>query len=218
MSNLQARKKLLEMQRGYFVETQDDDTLLYAGFSKETARSYIDSFEKYLEDNKDSMEALRIIYNSEDTVITHTMLVELRDRLLAESSLYSAYHIWQNYKILDDEGSVDELDSKENVNALTNLIQIVRYAYKKNLKLTSLLNGYTQKFSLYCGQQQRVLSEAQKGIMKQIADYIIGDGAITPAELNTVDTDLWRSAIMSFGAPVLTDEMQTLSKFILRAA
>ncbi len=218
MSNLQARKKLLEMQRGYFVETQDDDTLLYAGFSKETARSYIDSFEKYLEDNKDSMEALRIIYNSEDTVITHTMLVELRDRLLAESSLYSAYHIWQNYKILDEEGSVDELDSKENVNALTNLIQIVRYAYKKNLKLTSLLNGYTQKFSLYCGQQQRVLSEAQKGIMKQIADYIIGDGAITPAELNTVDTDLWRSAIMSFGAPVLTDEMQTLSKFILRAA
>lgn len=218
MSNLQARKKLLEMQRGYFVETQDDDTLLYAGFSKETARSYIDSFEKYLEDNKDSMEALRIIYNSEDAVITHTMLVELRDRLLAESSLYSAYHIWQNYKILDEEGSVDELDSKENVNALTNLIQIVRYAYKKNLKLTSLLNGYTQKFSLYCGQQQRVLSEAQKGIMKQIADYIIGDGAITPAELNTVDTDLWRSAIMSFGAPVLTDEMQTLSKFILRAA
>jgi type I restriction enzyme R subunit len=218
MSNLQARKKLLEMQRGYFVETQDDDTLLYAGFSKETARSYIDSFEKYLEDNKDSMEALRIIYNSEDTVITHTMLVELRDRLLAESSLYSAYHIWQNYKILDEEGSVDELDSKGNVNALTNLIQIVRYAYKKNLKLTSLLNGYTQKFSLYCGQQQRVLSEAQKGIMKQIADYIIGDGAITPAELNTVDTDLWRSAIMSFGAPVLTDEMQTLSKFILRAA
>lgn len=218
MSNLQARKKLLEMQRGYYVETQDNDTLLYAGFSKETARSYIDAFEKYLEDNKDSMEALRIIYNSEDTIITHTMLVELRDRLLAESSQYSAYRIWQNYKILDEDGSVDELDGKANVNALTNLIQIVRYAYKKNRKLTSLLNGYAQKFSLYCGQQQRVLSEAQKDIMKQIADYIIGDGAITPAELNTVDTDLWRRAIMSFGAPVLTDEMQTLSKFILRAA
>jgi type I restriction enzyme R subunit len=218
ISNLQARKKLLEMQRGYFVEAQDNDMILYSGFSKETARSYIETFEKYLEDNKDGMEALRIIYNSEDTIITHTMLVELRDRLLAESSQYSAYRIWQNYKILDEEGNVEELNSKDNVNALTNLIQIVRYAYRKNQKLTSLLNGYSQRFSLYCGQAQRVLSEAQKNIMKQIADYIIGDGAITMEELNTVDTDLWRSAITSFGAPVLKDEIQTLSKFILKAA
>ena len=38
---------------------------------------------KYLEDNKDDIEALRIIYNSEDKVITHDMLLELRDRLLS---------------------------------------------------------------------------------------------------------------------------------------
>ena len=54
--------------------------------------------------------------------------------------------------------------------------------------------------------------------MKQIADYIISDGAITTADLNQNDPDLWRKAITSFGAPLLATEMQTLSKYILRVA
>ena len=218
LGNLQARNKLLEMQRGYLVETDDDDQVLYAGFSKESAKTYIENFEKYLEDHKDDIEALRIIYNSEDTVITHDMLMELRDRLLSESRQYGVYQIWKNYKLLDEQGDVEVLDGKANVNVLTNLIQIVRYAYKKNQKLTSLINGYAQRFSLYCGQNQRVLSEEQKDIMQQIADYIIHDGAITVMELNETDTELWKKAVKSFGGKTLASEMETLSKFILKVA
>ena len=215
IGNLQARNKLLEMQRGYMVESDDRDKVLYAGFSKESARTYIENFEKYLEDNKDSIEALRIIYNSEDIVITHEMLIELRDRLLAESRQYGVYQIWKN---LDEQGDVEVLDGKENVNALTNLIQIVRYAYKKNSKLTSLINGYAQRFTLYCGQAQRVLTEDQKDIMQQIAEYIINDGAIMVMELNETDTELWKRAVKSFGGAALASEIQTLSKFILKVA
>lgn len=218
IGNLQARNKLLEMQRGYMVESGDDDKVLYAGFSKESAKTYIENFEKYLEDNKDSIEALRIIYNSEDTLITHEMLMELQDRLLAESRQYGAYQIWKNYKLLDEQGDVEALDGKANVNALTNLIQIVRYAYKKNQKLTSLINGYAQRFSLYCGRAQRVLTEDQKDIMQQIAEYIINDGAITVMELNETDTELWKRAVKSFGGATLASEIQTLSKFILKVA
>ena len=218
IGNLQARNKLLEMQRGYMVESGDDDKVLYAGFSKESAKTYIENFEKYLDDNKDSIEALRIIYNSEDTLITHEMLMKLQDRLLAESRQYGAYQIWKNYKLLDEQGDVEALDGKANVNALTNLIQIVRYAYKKNQKLTSLINGYAQRFSLYCGRAQRVLTEDQKDIMQQIAEYIINDGAITVMELNETDTELWKRAVKSFGGATLASEIQTLSKFILKVA
>lgn len=218
IGNLQARNKLLEMQRGYMVKSGDDDKVLYAGFSKESAKTYIENFEKYLDDNKDSIEALRIIYNSEDTLITHEMLMELQDRLLAESRQYGAYQIWKNYKLLDEQGDVEALDGKANVNALTNLIQIVRYAYKKNQKLTSLINGYAQRFSLYCGRAQRVLTEDQKDIMQQIAEYIINDGAITVMELNETDTELWKRAVKSFGGATLASEIQTLSKFILKVA
>ena len=217
--SIPARRKLLEMQRGYVVRTEDDpDELIYAGFSKETAKTFIENFERYLEENKDSIEALRIIYNSEDTVITHGMLVELRDRLLAESRQYGVYQIWKNYKVLDDTGDVDELDVKTNINALTNLIQIVRYAYKKNQKLTSLIKGYAQRFSLYCGQAQRVLTEDQKEIMRQIAEFVINDGAINVMELNEIDTDLWRRGVISLTAPVLAEEMQAMARFLLKAA
>lgn len=218
IGNLQARNKLLEMQRGYLVETGDDDKVLYAGFSKESAKTYIENFEKYLEDHKDDIEALRIIYNSEDKAITHEMLMELRDRLLSESRQYSVYQIWKNYKLLDEQGDVEALDGKANVNVLTNLIQIVRYAYKKSQKLTSLINGYASRFSLYCGQNQRILTEEQKDIMQQIAEYIINDGAITVMELNETDTELWKKAVKSFGGKTLASEIQTLSKFILKVA
>ena len=219
VGNISARKKLLEMQRGYVLTTEDDpDELIYAGFSKETARTFIANFEKYLLDNKDSIEALRIIYNSEDTVITHSMLADLRDRLLAESRQYGIYQIWKNYKILDDVGDVDELDVKTNVNALTNLIQIVRFAYKKNQKLTSLIKGYAQRFNLYCGQAQRILTEDQKNVMRQIAEFVINDGAITLMELNEIDTDLWRRGVRTFTAPVLAEEMLAMSRFLLKVA
>lgn len=219
ISNIAARKKLLEMQRGYILNTEEDpDEVIYAGFSKETAKSFIENFEKYLNDNKDSIEALRIIYNSEDTIITHEMLSELRDRLLVESRQYGVYQIWKNYKVLDTEGNVDDLDVKTNVNALTNLIQIVRYAYGKNQKLTSLINGYAKRFSLYCGQQQRVLTEDQVEIMRQIAEFVINDGAISVKELNEIDTDLWRKGVTSFGGKALAEEMQALSRFLLKVA
>ena len=219
VSNIPARKKLLEMQRGYIASTDEDpDEIIYSGFSKETARSFIENFEKYLNENKDNIEALRIVYNSEDTVITHSMLIDLRDKLLSENRQYGIYQIWKNYKVLDETGDVDELDVKTNVNALTNLIQIVRFAYGKNQKLTSLIKGYSQRFSLYCGQAQRILTDDQKEIMRRIAEFIVNDGAISMMELNEIDTDLWRKGVSSLTAPILAEEMQTMSRFLLKAA
>lgn len=219
ISNVPARRKLLEMQRGYVVRTEEDpDELIYAGFSKETARDFIHSFEKYLNDNKDRLEALRIIYNAEDTVIAHSMLTELRDSLLAEDRRFGIYPIWKNYKVLDETGDVDELDTKANVNALTNLIQIVRYAYKRNQELSSLFTGYAQRFNLYCGQAQRNLTDPQKELMRQIADFVINDGALSVMELNEVDTDLWRRGVTLFGMQTLAAEMLAMAQILLKAA
>lgn len=216
--NLDARKKLLELHRGYYAIAPGEDEIIDKGFTKEAAKSFIDSFEKYLNDNADKIEALRVIYNSEDTVITYSMLSDLRDKLLSENRLFTPYNIWSNYKMLDTNGDVEDLDVKQNIKALTHLIQLVRFVYKKTDKLKSLLKGYSQRFTLYCGQAQRPLSPDQQEIMKAIADYIINEGSISVTELNSIDTDLWRKAVKSFGIPALTAEMIDLSKFILKAA
>ena len=218
ISNIEARKKLLEMHRGYRVVDSNKDEIITAGFTKESARTFIASFEKYLVDHADEIEALRIIYNSDETVITYSMLYELQDKLILENRLFTPYNIWSNYKLLDEDGNVEELDVKQNMHALTHLIQLVRFAYKKNSNLKSLLKGYSRRFTLYCGQAQRMLTSDQQEIMKQIADYIINEGAISVKELNSIDTDLWRKAITSFGSDALTSEINELSKFILRTA
>lgn len=221
IGNIKAREKLLEMQRGYYTYTPDkEDEVIYKGFSKESARSLIETFEKYLQDNKDSIEALRIIYNSENTVITYSMLTDLKDKLSSANSLFTPFHLWSNYKILDEEGVVEDFDKKQNVNALTNLIQLVRFAYGRTAELSSLFTGYGQRFNLYCGQVQRTLTDEQKEIMRQIAVYVVNEGAFSLPELNSFDTDLWRRGITGFGnnPKMLASEIQQLSRFILKVA
>lgn len=218
IGNLAARNKLLELKKGYMAYTDEVDEVIFSGFSKETARTFIDNFEKCIFENKDSIEALRIIYNSENCEITHSMLVDLRDKLINFNRQYTPYYVWRNYKLVDNDNSVDELDVKNNVNALTNLIQIIRYVYGKINRLYSLYGSFAQRFNLYCGQAQRVLTDEQKEVMRQIATYIVDEGAITLIELNEIDTDLWRRGVTAFSADVLSIEIGKLTNMILKVA
>ena len=54
--------------------------------------------------------------------------------------------------------------------------------------------------------------------MRQVAEFVINDGAIFVKELNEIDTDLWRKGVTVFGAPMLAEEMQALSRFLLKVA
>ena len=66
------------------------------------------------------------------------------------------------------------------------------------------------------GKAKVELTEEQKDIMQQIAEYIINDGAITVMELNETDTELWKKAVKSIGGKELSTEIQKLSKLILK--
>ena len=214
--NNDAKNKLMELQKGYYVFAPDNpDELLYKGFSIEEAKKFIENFEQCLVDHKDSIEALRIIYNSDSKLITYSMLRELQEILLSENRQYLPYFIWKNYRRIDTDGEVDELDQKRNLNALTNLIQIARYAYERTGRLTSLYSVFAQRFSLYVGSTNHDLSEAQIDIMKRIAEYIVEEGAIDSKELNSIDTDLWRQGINAFGPVKFAAEMQMLSRYVL---
>lgn len=217
--NKEAKNKLLELRSGYYVFAPDTpDETIYSGFSCESAKSFIANFEKCLIEHKDSIEALRIIYNSDDKVITYSMLCELRDMLLSVNKQFNPYFIWKNYKRLDNEGNVFELDQRRNVNALTNLIQLVRYAYKKDSKLTSLYGLFAQRFNLYIGSTNHNLTEAQQDLMRKIAEYIVDEGAISTDELNSVDVELWKKGVREFGIKLFAAELQMLSKYVIGVA
>ncbi len=216
LNNVKARKKLLEVNAGFIkIAVDETDKLISAGFSKEQAKQYIDIFEKYLEENKDEVEALRILYNQEKVAITYSMLKDLEKKLLACNNQFKAEFLWTCYQTLDGEaGKVKPLNKETELGVLTNLIQLVRYGYKIEDELVSLKRRFGSYFNLYCGQAWRKFTPEQVEIVRQIAEYIVQNGCVTNIELNKAKHDLFVKAIQIFEADKLNNEMQTISKYL----
>ena len=216
INNVKARKKLLEINAGFIkIALEKQDSLIYAGFSKEQAKEYIVTFETYLDDNKDEIEALRLLYNQEKVAITYTMLKDLEKKLIAYNNQFTPEFLWTCYQTLDGEsGKVKPLNRETELGVFTNLIQLVRYGYKLDDELVSLKRRFGSYFNLYCGQAWRKFTPEQIEIVRQIAEYIVQNGCITNIELNNAKHDLFVKAVPIFGADKLNAEMQTISKYL----
>ena len=216
IDNLKARKKLLEINAGFMKITIDKtDTIIDVGFSKEQAKGYIEQFENYIDDNKDEIEALRILYNQEKVVITHTMLKDLEKKLLAHNNQFKSDFLWTCYQTLDGEtGNVKPLNKDTELGVLTNLIQLVRYGYKIEKELVSLKRRFGSYFNLYCGQAWRKFTPEQVEIVQQIAEYIVQNGCVSNLELAKTKPDLFKKSIPIFGADRLNTELQTISTYL----
>lgn len=215
IDNLKARKLLLEINAGFIkITIEKTDTLISAGFSQEQAREYTEIFESYINDNKDEVEALRILYNQENVAITHDMLLDLEKKLLKFNNQLTTEYLWECYLALNGEnGKVKKL-LKEEKELLTNIIQLVRFAYKQNDELFSLNSSFGSIFNLYCGQKQHSYDEAQKAVVKEVALYILQNGCVDNKELYATKPDLLKKLVPIFGANNINEELQTLTKYI----
>ncbi|MCR5494019.1 MAG: DEAD/DEAH box helicase family protein [Treponema sp.] len=218
INNQKARQKILEINAGFVkILMPGEDELTYTGFSKEESETYIQTFEKYMNDNKDTIEALRIIYNEEDIPITHKMLEDLQTNLLKANGMYKASYIWQNYKVVKADDSIVPLESKNELEALTNLIQIARFVYGKTKTLTSLFRGWRRGFNLYTTPQHRTLNEEQIKLMEVIAQYIVQNGAVEQADIfNGLGSTYSIGLVKTFGKDNVNTELLKLSGFVLR--
>ncbi|MCQ2249111.1 MAG: DEAD/DEAH box helicase family protein [Treponema sp.] len=218
ITNNKARQKILEINAGFVkILMPGEDELTYTGFSKEESETYIQTFEKYMDDNKDKIEALRIIYNEEDIPITHKMLEDLQTNLLKANGMYKPSYIWQNYKVVKADDSIVPLESKNELEALTNLIQIARYVYGKSKTLTSLFRGWKRGFALYSGQEQRSLTQEQLNLMEIIAEYIVQNGAVEQTDIfNGLGSTYSIELVKTFGKDNVNSELTKLAGFVLR--
>lgn len=218
-SNPAARNKLLEMAHGYVSTlTEATDTLVFSGFSQEDAQATTSAFENYIRTHADEVEALRIIYNNADTPLTYTLLSELRNHLLAANRAFNIRQLWNCYHILRPD-VVKELTTKEERDALTNIIALVRFAYHQTTQLSSLVPEIKQRFILWCGQAQRELTPDQQSIMRQVLDYILTNGACPMGDLQSFDETLAVRLITSYSSYEYAEEaLLSLSQFVLRVA
>ena len=211
-----ARRYLLILAAG-FVNTlmPGEDTLISKGFSIEEAKSTTEAFEDFCKEHCDEIEALRIIYNNEGEPITYSMLKDLENKLKMANNHFTSKQLWNSYAILNPN-SVRRSSTKEESDALTNIIQLVRFALHQIERLDSVVSTSKQYFNLWLGQNQREITDKQREVISRIVDYIASNGACTIKEIREDDATQAAQMIRAFGNMQKANEaLQSLYTFVV---
>ena len=211
-----ARYYLLILNAGFVTILQPgEDTLISKGFSIEEAQNTIDAFETYINEHKDEIEALRIIYNNQGEPITYTMLKDLENKLKFANSKFNPTVLWNTYSLINPE-VVTKFSTKEEKEAVTNIIQLVRFAFRQITTLNSLHSTANQYFNLWCGQMQRSITDTQTALIKQIVSYIASNGSCTIKDVRDWDRTYAAQLIQAFGNPEqVNNSLVSLSQFLI---
>lgn len=198
-NNPDAREFLLTINAG-FIKTlmPGEDSLISKGFSIEEAQETTSAFEKYCKTHADEIEALRIIYNNSGERLTYAMLRDLSIHLLRANAQFNVSQLWNCYSLLDRE-KVKLRSTQEEKEALTNIIQLVRYALGQIDRLDSLCASANQYFNLWYGQLQRNITDKQIEVIKQVVRYIASNGAVTIKDIREEDKSQAAQLVKAFG-------------------
>ena len=212
----EARQYLLILNAGFVTMLMPgEDNLISKGFSVEDAKDTTDAFEAYCKEHQDGIEALRIIWNNEGEPLTYAILKDLENRLKMANNRFSCSRLWNSYALVSPK-DVRKHTTKEEQIAVTNIIQLVRFAYHQIEKLDSVYTSASQYFNLWCGQRQGDRTPKQIEVMRQIVDYIASNGACTINEIREDDKTRAAQLIQAFGGKEQANNaLYSLFKFVV---
>lgn len=194
-----AREYLLILNAGFVkILMPGEDTLISKGFSIEEAHETTEAFEQYCNDHRDEIEALRIIWNNDDKPLTYALLKDLENRLKMANNHFSPNRLWNSYALLIPD-KVRKHTTREEQLAMTNIIQLVRYAFRQTERLESVCATAMQYFNLWCGQRQDEKSQQQIEVMRQVVEYVASNGAVTISDIRNDDKTRAAQLIRAFG-------------------
>lgn len=197
--NPKAREWLLILAAGFVKTLQPgEDNLISKGFSVEDASATTQAFEEYCRAHADEIEALRIIYNNEGVPITFNMLQDLKRRMEQANSGFRPGALWNSYAVLQPDKVRRYANSSER-EAITNIIQLVRFAFRQIERLESVAGTARQYFNLWMGQTQRGLTPKQREIISQVVDYIASNGSCSIDDIKEDDKTRAAQLIRAFG-------------------
>ena len=211
-----ARNYLLVLNAGFIkILVPGEDELVSKGFSIEEATKTTAAFEKFITENKDEIEALRILFNNKGEALTYAMLKDLENKLRFANSKFNTPLLWNTYALLRP-ADVIKFTTKDEKDALTNIIQLVRFAYKYITKLESLKGDAAKYFNLWCGQTWRGLSEAQNNLLQQVVNFIVTNGYCAIEDIKEEDKTQASQLIQAFGNRDKANQvLAALSQFMI---
>lgn len=213
----EAREKLLIIARGTVTILQPgEDEVIQSEFSHEEAGKTAEAFEQYVSTHRDDIEALRIIYNNDGTPLRYDVLKDLENRLKMANYRFATSALWKTYSLIyPDEVALPR--EKEKLEALTNIIQLVRFALRQQTKLVPFAQTSLQRFELWCGHRNNEKTRQQHDVLLKIIDYICTNGFCTIDDLYDIDTSTAAQILRAFGnsEECADEELNSLARFII---
>lgn len=106
--------------------------------------------------------------------------------------------------------------------AVTNLLQLMRFAWQQTDQLVSLANDgrFKQLFNLWRGQKQNDLPQDKDLIelYRALAQYIVANGALGYHDVHDLDKNLFTKLYDAFGQQEAQRPLDALNRFFLGRA
>lgn len=136
-----------------YIDDITQDEIIKSEFSRnaeDVAKETVKSFREFIEENKDEITALRIIYNQpyEKRYLTEQMVNELAERLHKPPYNIAPQKLWKAYEILE-KGKVRRYDK-----LLGSVVTMIRFALGKDSVLESWKDTVERRFSHWLGLQE----------------------------------------------------------------
>ena len=183
-------RSLLQDLKRQFEQIIDEisrDTLLGAGLSaeaREKARDLVASFQQFLEEHKDELDALQFFYAQPyRDRLRYQDIKALADAIGAPPRSWTPERLWRAYEMLDR----DKVRGASGQRLLTDIVSLVRYALHQDEQLAPYRDQVEQRFENWMQQQAnkgREFTTEQVRWLEMMRDHIA-----TSLEIQTDDFD-----------------------------
>ena len=185
--NAPLRTRLLEMRasKDRIIDEVSVDILLTAEgvIDYDKCREVITSWKGFLEDNKDEITLIQILYSQDNNAqITFKELRELSDRIAAPPRSWTIDLIWNAYQALDTD-NVHRADR----HTATDLITLIRYTLEHDHELVPYATTVEDRYTNWLAQQHQNgvnFTQTQRWWLDRIKDTIIQTTHITIDDLD----------------------------------
>jgi type I restriction enzyme R subunit len=169
------------------IDNVNLDTVNFAGWGAEQAQKAdrsIDTFRQFIEENKDEILALRIIYNQsyQNRALTLDMIKELHEKLMASPYGLTAERLWESYYVRNP-GAVK---GRSSVRMLTDIVSLIRFelGYASQLApYADTVNYNFMRWTLAKNAGNIHFTEEQMNWLRMIKDHIATSLSIEPEDL-----------------------------------
>jgi len=195
------------------IDTVSVDRVLEAGWSDEQARSTVASFEQFIEEHRDEITALQIIYSQPYVrqQLTYEQVKELAEQLELPPNAWTTESLWRAYAQLEK----DKVRGVGGQRVLTDVVSLVRHAVEMDDELVPYPERVRQRYEDWLAAQEaagRAFSEEQRWWLDHIAAHISVNLGVTADDFGygaLFERGGWIAARRLFGAqlPVLLGEM-----------